>query len=247
MSLVTCIGSQVQLKSNLIDKSPPIESIARTLSWDDSSAEVTSPHVLKPLMVPSLDSKVEEKEWLLLVHKLLSAAGLDDQRQCDSFYTKWYSLESPLDPSLRDTLYVNLNEKEPQPMHEGRRRKMRSNHKLLFDYINAELLELVVHGSEKCLKGSGSHCRVLVQESASASPLLVDHIVAKIKELIASGVRCEGDSTSLVVENVVRKEIVHIGWVELMELEIDILGKEIEGDLIQELVENAVVDFTGRA
>ena len=50
-----------------------------------------------------------------------------------------------------------------------------------------------------------------------------------------------------MVENVVRKEVVQIGWVELMELEIDILGKEIEGDLIQELVENAVVDLTGRA
>ncbi|KAL9318250.1 hypothetical protein ACSQ67_014767 [Phaseolus vulgaris] len=241
------LGSQVQLKSNLIDKTPPIESIARTLSWDDSSAEVMSPHLLKRLMIPSLDSKVEEKEWLLLVHKLLSAAGLDDQQQYDSFYTKWYSLESPLDPSLRDTLYINLNEKEPQPMHERRRRKMRSDHKLLFDYINAELLELVGHGSGKCLKGSGSHCRVLLQERASASPLLVDHIVAKIKELMASGVRCEQDSNSLVVENVVRKEIVQIGWVELMELEIDILGKEIEGDLIQELLENAVVDFTGWA
>ncbi|CAJ1968303.1 unnamed protein product [Sphenostylis stenocarpa] len=237
----------VQLKSNLIDKSPPIESIARTLSWDDSSAEVASPYLLKPLMVSSLDSKVEEQEWLLLVHKLLSAAGIDEQKQYDSFYTRWHSLESPLDPSLRDTLYANLNEKEPQPMHEGRRRKMRSNHKLVFDYVNAALLELVGYRSEKFLKGSGSHCRVLVQEGAPASPLLVDHIVAQMKELIASGVRCEWDSNSLAIENIVRKEIVQIGWVELMELEIEILGKEIEGDLIQELVENAVVDFTGRA
>eukprot|EP00256_Glycine_max_P021305 XP_003541385.2 uncharacterized protein LOC100787955 [Glycine max] len=247
-------GSQVPLKSNLIDKSPPIESIARTLSWDGSSAEVASSYALKPLMVSSLDSKVEDQEWLLLVHKLLSAAGLDDQHQHDSSYTRWHSLESPLDPSLRDALYANLNEKEPQPiMHERRRRKMRSNHKLVFDYVNAALLELVGYGSEKCLKRSKSHYRVQVQEgaSAAASPLLVDHIVAQMKELIASGVRCEwengGASTSLVVENVVRKEVVQIGWVELMELEIDILGKEIEGDLIQELVENAVVDLTGRA
>ncbi|KAG5126059.1 hypothetical protein JHK82_026894 [Glycine max] len=247
-------GSEVPLKSNLIDKSPPIESIARTLSWDiDSSAEVASPYALKPLMVSSLDSKVDDQEWLLLVHKLLSAAGLDDQHQFDSSYTRWHSLESPLDPSLRDTLYANLNEKEPQPnMHEGRRRRMRSNHKLVFDYVNDALLELVGYGSEKCLKRSGSRCRVLVQEGASASatssPLSVDHIVAQMKELRASGMRCEwenggGNSTSLVVENIVRKEVVQIGWVELTDLEIDILGKEIEGDLIQELVENAVVDL----
>ena len=137
-------------------------------------------------------------------------------------------------------------------MHERRRRKMRSNHKLVFDYVNAALLELVGYGSEKCLKRSGSRCRVLVQEGASASatssPLSVDHIVAQMKELRASGMRCEwenggGNSTSLVVENIVRKEVVQIGWVELTDLEIDILGKEIEGDLIQELVENAVVDL----
>ncbi|KAL2323368.1 hypothetical protein Fmac_027747 [Flemingia macrophylla] len=238
------LGSQLPQKSNLIDKSPPIESIARTLSWDGSCDEVLSPYSLKSLTVHSLDSKVEEQEWLLLVHKLLSAAGLDDQHQYDSFYSRWYSLESPLDPSLRDT-YA----KEPMPMHEGRRRKMRSNHKLVFDYVNAALLEIVGYGSEKsCLKSSGSHYRVLGQERAST--LLVDHIVAKMKKLIASGIKSEweggGDSNSLEVENVVRKEVVQIGWVELMELEIDILGKEIEGDLIQELVENVVVDFTGR-
>ncbi|RDX88681.1 hypothetical protein CR513_29689, partial [Mucuna pruriens] len=240
------LGAQVPLKSNLIDKSPHIESIARTLSWDDSGGEVASPYPLKPLMVCSLESKVEEQEWLLLVHKLLSAAGLEDQQQYEWFYTRWHSLESPLDPSLRDT-YGNVNEKEPQPIHEGRRRKMRSNHKLVFDYVNAALLEIVGYGSEKkWLKRSGSQCRVLVQEGASESPLLVDHIVAQMKELIACGMRCEWDSNSLVVENVVRKEVVQIGWVELLELEIDTLGKEIEGDLIQELLENVVVDFTGR-
>ncbi|KAK7279466.1 hypothetical protein RJT34_24519 [Clitoria ternatea] len=242
--------SQVPLKSNLIDKSPPIESIARTLSWDDSCAEVAGPlYPLKPLMVSSLDAKVEEQEWLLLVHKLLSAAGLDDQQQYDSFYTRWYSLESPLDPSLRDT-YATINEKEPQPMmHESRRRKMRSNQKLVFDCVNAALLEIVGYGSESCLRKRVCSGGQRVQEGAF--PLLVDHIVAQMKELMASGMKCEwedgGHSNSLVVESVVRKEVVRIGWDELMELEIDILGKEIERELIQELVEHAVVDFTSRA
>ena len=56
-----------------------------------------------------------------------------------------------------------------------------------------------------------------------------------------------GDSNSLVVESVVRKEVVGKGWVELMGLEMDILVKEVEGKLLEELVEDAVVDLTGRA
>ncbi|KAJ1416841.1 DUF3741-associated sequence motif [Sesbania bispinosa] len=240
-------GSLVPLKSNLIDKSPLIESVARTLSWDDSCA----PYSLEPLSVSSLDTKVEEQEWLLLVQKLLSAAGLDDQEQYDSFHTRWYSLESPLDPSLRDT-YANINDKDPQHLHEAKRRKMRSNQKLVFDCVNAALLEFVGYGSENYFNSSmysGSHSRPLVQEG-TPSPLM-DHIVAQMKELIASGMSSVwedcGDNHSLVVESVVRKEVVQIGWVELMRLEIDLLGREIEGKLIEELVENAVVDFTGRA
>ncbi|MED6183428.1 hypothetical protein PIB30_037774 [Stylosanthes scabra] len=232
-------GSLVPLKFNLIDKSPPIESISRILSWGDTCADDSS-----------LVTKAEEQEWLLLVEKLLSAAEVDDQVQNDSFNIRWHSLESPLDPSLRDK-YVNLNDKEHQHLSEAKRRKMRSNQKLVFDCVNTVILELT---NGECGPRKHHKCRVHsnngVQKGASCS-LSVDHIVDQMKQLMASGVRCVwedcGDSRRLVVENVVKKEVVGIGWVELMELEIDILGMEIERDLIQELVENIVVDFTGRA
>ncbi|KAK7267498.1 hypothetical protein RIF29_20173 [Crotalaria pallida] len=250
------LGSRVPMKTNLIDKSPPIESIARTLSWNDScSSEVASSNPCKPFMVSSLDTKVEEQEWLLLVEKLLSAAGLDDQVEFDSsFYTRWHSLESPLDPSLRDRYAhsIILNGKETLQHEAKRRRKMRSNQMLVFDCVNAALLEITTsdyYGSEKYLfkRGmcSGTH---RVQEGI---PYMMDHIVAQMKELIASEVECVwGDGgyiNRLVVENVVRKEVVGIGWVELMGLEVDNMVREIEKELIQELVENVVDDFTCRA
>ena len=121
LTAVSSAGSRSLLKSNLIDKSPPIESMARTLSWDDSCAEIASPYPLKPLMV-SIDIKVEEQDWLVLVQKLLSAAGLDEQVYPDSFYSRWHSLESPLDPSLIEK-NANLNDKEP--LHEAKRRERR--------------------------------------------------------------------------------------------------------------------------
>ncbi|KAE9585511.1 hypothetical protein Lalb_Chr25g0289721 [Lupinus albus] len=244
------LGSRVSLKSNLVDKSPTIESIARTLSWDDSCIEVSSPYPLKPSLV-SLDTKVEEQDLLVLVEKLLSAAGLDDQVQSDSFYSRWHSLESALDPSLRGT-YANMNDKEPQPLHEAKRRQRRSNQKLVFDCVNVALMEITGYGSDKLLLGrlwGGCHSRVPVPEGEI--PLLVDHILAQMKGLISGGLRsvweyCR-DSNSLVLESFVRKEVVEKGWVELMGLEIDILVKKVEGKLLQELVEDVVVDFTGRA
>ncbi|KAK7245271.1 hypothetical protein RIF29_40110 [Crotalaria pallida] len=246
------LGSRVALKSNLIDKSPPIGSIARTLSWDESCAEVSSPHPLKPSLV-SLDTKVEEQDLLVFVEKLLSAAGLDDQVQSDSFYSRWHSLESALDPSLRDT-YADLKDKEPQPqpLHEAKRRQRRSNQKLVFDCVNVAVMEITGYGSEKFLLGrlwGGGHSMVQVPEGEA--PLLVDQIVTQMKELISSGMRSVwgdcGDNNSLVLESVVRKEVVGKGWVELMGFEIDILVKEVEGKLLEELVEDAVVDLTGRA
>ncbi|KAK7284194.1 hypothetical protein RJT34_18935 [Clitoria ternatea] len=244
------LGSRVSLKSNLIDKSPPIESIARTLSWDNSCAEVSNPYPLKPSLV-SLDTKVEDQDWLLFVEKLLSAAGIDDQVQPDSFYSRWHSLESPLDPSLRDK-YGNLNDKEPQHLHEAKRRQRRSNQKLVFDCVNVALIAITGYGSENYLMSrlSGGHRRLLVPEGAP-SPL-VDLILAQMKELISSVMMRSvwgdcGDSHSLVVESVVRKEVVGKGWVELMGMETDILVREVEGKLLEELVEDAVVDLTGRA
>ncbi|CAK8571684.1 unnamed protein product [Lathyrus sativus] len=244
------------LKSNLIDKSPPIESVARTLSWDDDSCgELTSHyyHPLKPLRTSSLETKLEEHEWLLLVQKLLSASGLDDdddqEQQYDSFHTRFHSLESPLDPSLRDT-YANLNDKKDntQPLNEAKRRKMRSNQKLIFDCVNAALLEVVScdDGSENYFKMyCGTNRRTFQLQEGSS---LMDHIVAYMKELIANGMRFVwgGDSHSLVVENVVRKEVVHVGLVEVMRMEIEALGREIEETLIEELVENLVLDITSR-
>lgn len=234
------------LKSNLIDKSPPIESIARTLSWEDSLADVASPYPLNSLTV-SLDTKVEDQDWLVFVQKLLSAAGLDDQMQSDSFHSRWHSPESPLNPSLRDK-YAYLDDKE-QPLHEAKRRQRRSNQKLIFDCVNSAIKEIAGYESEIYFMG-----RICSKRQSSlpenASPLLVDLIVTQMKELICSGVSCVwgncGDSNSLVVERMVRKEVVGKGWNELMEMETAYLGREIEGKLLEELVEEAVVDLTGR-
>lgn len=233
-------GRLLPIKSNLIDKSPPIESIARTLSWDDACAETATPYTLKPSVSPGTEEV--EQDWHGLVQTLLSVAGLEDEVQSESFSARWHSLESPLDLSLRDK-YASLHDKEL--LHEAKRRQWRSNRKLVFDCVNAALIEITGY---ECLMGrpcNGANIRL----SEGASPMLVDRVWAQIKDCFSNEGRCflgDGGECNSLVERMVMKEVVGKGWIELLRLEIDNFGKEIEGKLLEELVEEAVVDLTGR-
>ncbi|MBA0675345.1 hypothetical protein Goari_016894 [Gossypium aridum] len=239
-------GVGVPPRSNLIEKSPPIESIARTLSWDDSCSETATLLYPSKLSSVSPGAKEEEQDWFLFVQLLLSAAGLNGEVQLDSFFARWHSAESPLDPCLRDK-YANLNDKEP--LHEAKRRQWRSNRKLIFDCVNAALLEISGYGSDRCMKAM-SFGRAQMIGKEGASPMLVDHVWAQMKEWFSGEVKClgcdDGDSDSLVVERVVQKEVVGKGWIDQMKWEADNLGREMEWRLLEELVEEAVTDLTGK-
>ncbi|KAM7271861.1 hypothetical protein ACFE04_031075 [Oxalis oulophora] len=215
-------GGISSLKSNLIDKSPPIESIARTLSWDDSRAATATTYPLK-LSPATPPSEEEEQDWLPFIRTILSAAGFNGEIQPDTF-ARWHSLESPLDPSLRDK-YANTNEKEL--VQEAKRRHRRSNKKLVFDCVNASLIESTRYGSTFCIE---SH--------------LADHMWAEMKEWFGSEVRYgSGDDYGLVVDRVVRHEVAGNGWVESFGLELEKVRNEIEGKLVQELVEDLTAEL----
>lgn len=242
-------GTQVlvhPLKSNLIDKSPRIESIARTLSWDDSCTETATPYPLKPSLASSR-AEEDEQDWLFFVQTLLSAAGFDDNVQTDTFFSRWHSPETPLDPALRDK-YAELNDKEI--LHEAKRRQRRSNRKLVYDCVNAALVDITDYGpdcTQRARRCSGAYNTGV--EGGSSSPILVERVWARMKEWFSGEVKCvwgEGGDNDLVVERVVRKEVVGKGWVEHMRLQVDNIGKELEGMLLEELVEEAVVELTGR-
>ncbi|GER41153.1 hypothetical protein STAS_17856 [Striga asiatica] len=126
--------SSSPLSSNFIDKSPLIGSIARTLLWDDSSLDTA-------LTATQAPTKDEGREWYLFARTLLSMTGLESEAHHDSFFARWHSPESPLDPSLRDT-YIDLK----NDTNEARRRQKRSMQKLVFDCLNVVLVELVGPG-----------------------------------------------------------------------------------------------------
>lgn len=233
-------GKQTRLflsKSNLIDKSPLIGSIARTLSWDECCAETASSYPLSSPFVSS-GTEDEEGEWRALVQSLITMAGLNDKGQLSTSITKWHSLESPLDPSLKDK-YIDLTNKEP--LHDGKRRRLRSTRKLVFDCVNAALMDMTDVRT--------TACQLARPHSGLVESGLVDKVWDQAKEWVLGNVRCppeDGGDISSLVEWEVWKEVWGKGWADQIRVEVDNIGKEIERKLLQELVEESLVEWIVR-
>lgn len=232
-----CLG-----KSNLIDKSPPIGSIARTLSWEESFAETATNYALNsPFVSPGAGE--DEVEYVYLVQSLLTMAGLSDEGQVGSNLARWHSTESPLDPLLRDK-YIDLTAKEP--LHEAKRRQLRSIRKLVFDCVNAALVDITGFGTTTSRWG-GPYVGLSNGYLESGPGMgLADKVLAWMKELMPGEVKyysIDGGDNHSLVERLVRKEVIGKGWCEQIRLQVDNLGKEIEGKLLEELVEESVVEW----
>ncbi|CAN4098102.1 unnamed protein product [Withania somnifera] len=231
------------IRCNLIGKSPPIGSIARTLSWNDSCVDPAS-IPLRPSL-SAWQTEEEEREWFSFVQTLLTVAGLNEV-QSDAFSLMWHSRESPLDPSLREK-YVDLNEKDT--LHMARRRQRRSTRKLVFDCVNAALMEIAGYGPDTCQRAI-PYSGVSNNLPEGAKLLLVDQVWTRMKEWFSSEVKCvsgdDEEGNSLVVDGMVRKEVVGKGWLHYWRLELDNVGTEIVRELLEDLVHESVIELRGR-
>ncbi|KAL3647687.1 hypothetical protein CASFOL_008655 [Castilleja foliolosa] len=208
---------------SLIDKSPPIGSIARTLSCDNSCVNTSSSY---PTNESSAIQKTdEEQELFFLVKTLLSAAGLQDEAHPNTTLAKWHSPESPLSPSLRDAYSSDLNDKQWQ---------MRSTQKLVFDCVNEVLTEIT---------GCQSYSR---RRGIWADNCILDLVWARVKVWFYSQEKCVSGDIDLVVERLMKKEVMSQGWNGNLRSATEILMKEIERELLEELVqETVVIKLTG--
>ncbi|RAL47730.1 hypothetical protein DM860_012355 [Cuscuta australis] len=210
---------------NPIDKSPPIGSISRMLSLSDSCLfDAATSFSLKQ---SSIQRAEEEHKWFIHVQTILSEAGLDDM-QYDSFLSRWHSPESSLDPSLKDK-YVDSHDEESS-LHEAKRRKMRSTKKLIFDCVNAVLMDISCQNTFPC------------------SVISADHVLGQMREWFSWNNMIDlseynGDRNCLVAEKMIEKETMGNGWIQHWRLEREMIGKEIEGKLLDEIVREAVVEM----
>ncbi|KAK4774610.1 hypothetical protein SAY86_009545 [Trapa natans] len=204
------------LKSNLIDKSPPIGSLARTLSWDNSYSQKVSSHSLKTRIASLCHAEVEEEdelEWILFIRNLLSLVGLEGEDPSDPTIQNLYSPESLLDD-------------ECPLLPEVKRRQKRSNRKLVFDYVSTLVDEM---------KDQGTHQGLISEE----------WVWAQVKGWFMKEAVEEGGSG--LDSMMVRNEVVGTWPAENLRLELDKLKMEIEWDLLQDLVDEAVTDMSGTA
>lgn len=228
------------ISSKLIDKSPPIGSIARTVSRDDSCVNTSSSYSKREILTSSGTQGEEVQEWILFAKTLLSVTGLQDELQSESFSIRFHSQESPLDPSLRDK-YINVTDKET--LHEARRRKKRSLQKLVFDCVNAALVDTasLCQRSSPCIESNN------IFENPSST--ILDELWARLNTWFSGEMRCVldgcGGENSLLVERMVQKEVVGTDWINKSRQEMDNFGNEIEGKLLEELVQETLVELTG--
>ncbi|XP_058095008.1 uncharacterized protein LOC131240648 isoform X2 [Magnolia sinica] len=239
-------SARLHHKSGLAAKSPLI-SVTRSLSWDDNVSETaTTTYPLKPSSTtkPSAvasNTEEEERERFLFVQSLLSAAGLDHKKP-DTVFSRWHSAASPLDPLLLEQCMDWKEEDEEQQPNEARRRKRRLDRWLLFDCVNAALVDMLGSGTDENSPGSMDLCR----KSAPPGGTVAEQVWGRVREWVLGETRwfSEESETSMVVEEMVRKEVVERGWGELMRVEVDGLGREMERKLIEELLEEMLVELT---
>ncbi|CAH2046546.1 unnamed protein product [Thlaspi arvense] len=219
-----------EMRSNLLGKSPPIGSIGRSFSFEDST--VSRCYSSKRSVNSTRD---EEEDLRLLINTLLSAADLESESSSpssilDNLLSKWHSVESPLDPSLRNS-YADSTEQQ----------RLGSNvKKLAFDLVNTLLLELT-----PSYLGPRSSMVLL-----SGKTLRV-YLINRMQECLTGNGRVEdrwwdedGDLSSLAVNKVVRVEVAEIGSQESLRLEMDSMGEEVELKLLEELVEEVLMDLS---
>ncbi|WOL19275.1 hypothetical protein Cni_G28073 [Canna indica] len=213
-----------------VSRSPPIESVARSLSrssclYKSSAKSSTSFQVF---------SKADkEHDDFLFVHKLLSSSGMDNKKSMT--YVGWHSLDSPLNPSL---LYDALEDEEDKCL------EMQSSRKLLFDSINAALFD--ISQSELLAAYPWGRPRHELKENDTAGTKVSEEVWANIKKGLAGNKCVPSDPgySSIEVDRLAKEEITGRQFDETRWLEMCEFSKEIAENVLKEFVEELLSELS---
>lgn len=208
-----------------LSRSSHIESVARSLSWEDTHLEMLYHKSLSLHTLPMIE---DDQEYFTVVRKLLSYAGFENW---DMIFNGWHSLDSPLDPILLDN-FIGWREEESTEKW--------SNLRLLFDCVNSALLEL----SYNTLMSIWPHNRACCQAQINAHTCssLADVVWDKIKDWFYSNRANLFAETNgiLVLDTPLRKEVGGISWAKTTMVEIEEITKEISGEVLEDLLSEAL-------
>uniref|UniRef100_A0A0E0GGN4 DUF4378 domain-containing protein n=1 Tax=Oryza nivara TaxID=4536 RepID=A0A0E0GGN4_ORYNI len=219
-------------KQEPLSRSLPIGSIARTLSWDDSSQEAT---------LCSAKGDSHEQDQHEFVEKILSSVGFNNEKTSDIF-VRWHSHDFPLGTGVLDQFLE-------RKVEDAKCRERRSNQRLLIDSVNAALLDIgqsKLWGAYPCTDPQVNNARRV----ATGEVLVVDEVWRLVKGWLSDDdgekhmVNAE-DNAGLVADWVVGKEIQGRSWPEALRLEVDEISTEICGEVLDELVGEAFSELVG--
>ncbi|TVU15313.1 hypothetical protein EJB05_38827 [Eragrostis curvula] len=186
-------------------QSTGIESVTRSLSWEDMNS--SSPSSGSTKLAPFSHVDDDELECVAFVQKILASAGLDDL-QLGMVFSGWYLPDCPLDSGLCDKL---LDRKE----EAAKSRERRSNQKLLFDCVNMALIEI---GEDALLcTDNWSQARSIAWREMRSQVL--GEVPRHMKDwLYGSGkfVLSENDDAETILERIVQQEVNGRGWMKSM-------------------------------
>lgn len=232
---VVAKASVSKTNSHTLGKSPRIESVARTL-WSSSCADTASACPFNLSLV--CNGSQEEQDWCILVPALVSSLGLSNDIPSDACKDRWHTPQIPLDPLLREKYSYAAN----HTMNEAKRRRWRSNRKLVFDSVNQALIDIAQLNLEtkSCIN------------SDTVLPILVDQVWTAMSQWISDKARClssidgEDINHNMMVEGVAKREVAGKRWADVISSEINMVGNDIERILLDDLLAEAVLQLTAR-
>ncbi|CAN6485865.1 unnamed protein product [Victoria cruziana] len=224
-----------------------LESMATTLSWDERNLEVQGTGNGSTNAAAVGSEAMDEQEQFTFVQKVLSSAGLDRERPDErDVFDLWYSSKCPLDPTLLEKLNdrdTNLNSSIAKDSMSGAKmRRTILERKLLFDCTNAILLDM---GGLSLDVNPWSITRGRTRKGVVlAGSRLGEEVWWRMKKSFGEVVAATATVTEgrECVDEMLKKEMEGRGcdWLDMELVEVDAIGKGIENDVLNDLIEDTV-------
>ncbi|GJM85529.1 hypothetical protein PR202_ga01987 [Eleusine coracana subsp. coracana] len=207
-----------------VSRSSAVEAVACSLSWDNTSSEVQLLCTRRSRSLIS-DADTDESESHVLVQNIMSSSKLGGASP-SMVFTGWHLPHYPLDPVLCNKI-LELREQS-------------SYRRLMFDCVNAALAEIGENALLSAFPCSKAHSRTLRETSAPEVWSVLKDWIYGARVFVVS----KKGNAGVILNRIVKQEVEGRGWVKMMIAQVVDITEELEGGVMEELVEEAVLDFS---
>ncbi|OMO83378.1 hypothetical protein COLO4_22551 [Corchorus olitorius] len=171
------------------------------------------------------------------IRDLLVASGLYDG-SCDKSLSRWDPLAKPISKSVFEQVeesYKKLSKENPCARSDQDEKKV--DHKLLLDLLNEALSTIL--GPPVTM----SRFRRKLLASSSCQPARGRKLLNSVWEIIHSNLYPQGEGCYYSLDSMVVRDLGSTPWSGLMDDETSVLGREVECEIIEDLIEEILKDM----